>query len=107
MAGAKASHNLMVLNVVSIMREHFRGKGRRVFAENVKLELIAREYYVFPDVMATCNEEDLKNDLIMKHPSIVVEVPPGSAAVYDLNTKLDHHFKPSFLIIFSDKSDRP
>jgi Uma2 family endonuclease len=69
-----------------------------VFAENIKLELLAKGYYVYPDVMVTCNINDLENDLLIKAPVILVEVLSKSTAVYDLHTKLDYYLKlPSLL----------
>lgn len=98
MAGTKASHNLTVLNIATLLRGHFRGKGCRIFAENVKLELISQHYYVYPDVMVTCHPNDLESNLIMKATSILIEVLSKSTAVYDLNTKLDLYLKlPSLL----------
>lgn len=87
MSGATKNHNTMVLNCASLFRNHFKGKGCKVFAEGVQLEKEHRGVYFYPDVMVTCDERDFEEGLKVKFPKIIVEVLSKSTAFQDLNRK--------------------
>lgn len=59
-----------------------------------------KKYYVYPDVIYTCNQEDKQAPLIIRHPSLVVEVLSDSTEAYDLNTKLNYYTKLSSLLYY-------
>lgn len=98
MAGATKAHNLTVLNAAFALRGGFRGRECRVYAENVKLELMPQKFYVYPDVMAVCDPADLQDGLIAKNPVLLIEVLSPGTEAYDRGTKLDAYLKiPSLL----------
>jgi Uma2 family endonuclease len=88
MAGTTMNHNDIVDNVRTFLKEIFRPKGCRIFAENIKVEAIESFYYPYPDVIVTCAPEDINGTYIVKHPSILVEVLSKSSANYDRGFKL-------------------
>lgn len=88
MAGATLNHNRLVQNVTFSLRPHAKKKGCGVFSENVKLEAISGIYYPYPDVMFTCDPNDLKENLFIRRPSLIVEVLSESTALYDHDFKL-------------------
>lgn len=88
MAGTTMNHNDIVDNVRSQLKDFFKPKGCRVFAENVKVEVIKNFYYPYPDVIVTCAPEDIAGTYIVKHPGILVEVLSKSTATYDRDFKL-------------------
>lgn len=88
MAGTTMNHNDIVDNVRSFLKDLFRPKGCRVFAENIKVEAIENFYYPYPDVIVTCAPEDINGTYIVKNPSILVEVISKSSANYDRGFKL-------------------
>lgn len=59
--------------------------------ENVKLELIKNQYYVYPDLMLICDERDKPTQTKMHCPSIIFEVLSDSTEDYDRNTKWKHY----------------
>ena len=77
--------------------------------ENVKLELIPNQFYVYPDLMLTCDEDDIKNEqeTIIKNPVIIVEVLSNSTELYDRNVKMKYYLKmPSlkyYVLVSQDK----
>lgn len=85
--GGTLNHNEIALNVAIFLRNLVRAKGCRVFSENVKLEVIPEEYYAYPDVMLTCDAMDVKAELLVKNPSLLVEVLSPSSEAYDLGGK--------------------
>jgi Uma2 family endonuclease len=88
MAGTTMNHNDIVDNVRTFLKEIFRPKGCRIFAENIKVEAIENFYYPYPDVIVTCAPEDINGTYIVKHPGILVEVLSKSSANYDRGFKL-------------------
>lgn len=93
MAGTTDTHNLIVLRLSSLLLNLLDAKNSkcRVFAENVKLELIRNQYYVYPDLMLACDKRDEETRTIKKYPSIIFEVLSDSTEDYDRNTKWKHY----------------
>lgn len=109
MAGGTLRHQMIVDNLVASVRPQIKGKGCRLMYFDVKLALEMHQKYVYPDLMMTCNKEDL-SDLRktgIQHPSLVVEVLSDSTASYDTLEKKDAYFQvPAlqyYLILSQDK----
>ncbi len=90
-AGITASHTLCVYNITTLMRNHFRPQGCMTLRENVKLEVVAEEFYAYPDVMVTCSERDKQNETLKKDPVLVVEVLSKGTEKYDMDIKLAYY----------------
>lgn len=86
-----ANHNEIIQNTVAMMRPVFRKRGCKIFHENIKLQIIEKGKYVYPDIMLTCDEDDKKSTFIMRHPSLIVEVLSKSTAPYDRSGKLNFY----------------
>ncbi|MDI9365340.1 MAG: Uma2 family endonuclease [Flavobacterium sp.] len=92
MAGGTRNHNRIGANVNNFLSNHFNPKGCETFFNDVKLELQVGNYYVYPDVLLTCDKDD--NDAyLVKRPSLIVEVLSKSTEAYDRSTKLAHYRK--------------
>ncbi|MFA7240108.1 MAG: Uma2 family endonuclease [Sulfuricellaceae bacterium] len=87
MTGAASTHNLININLLSLIREHLRGGPCRVFAIDIKLRVEAANCYFYPDLMVTCSETDRQSRSVMNEPLLVVEILPPSTALYDHNRK--------------------
>lgn len=61
----------------------------------VKVELKAEKFYVYPDVLVSCNENDLANkkETIIKHPIVVFEVLSDSTELYDRDKKKHYYLQ--------------
>jgi Uma2 family endonuclease len=92
MAGGTMRHNLIIQNIATALRS-LRSRGCHVFTENVKLEVVADEYYVYPDVMLTCQAQDLSDNRLARSPSLVIEVLSDSTEAYDRGKKLDRYLR--------------
>ena len=109
MAGGTKLHNEIVNEVFFCLRNKSKKKECKIYTENVKLELEQNNFYVYPDLMLTCNEADLKNnkDTIIRHPSIIIEILSPSTELYDRNIKKKHYLElPSlkyYLLISQDE----
>ena len=109
LAGGTIRHNRISLQMVSSLEKSLKNRKCNIFAGDVKLELIPNQYYVYPDVMLTCDDNDLENDqdTTIKNPSIIVEVLSSSTESYDKSTKADAYRKISslryYILIAQDK----
>src|SRR5689334_5051630 len=69
MAGGTVNHSTIIANLASIIRPHLRGKPCRTLSEGtLKIESVC----YLPDIMVTCNEEDItENKTYIEHPKLV------------------------------------
>jgi Uma2 family endonuclease len=88
MAGTSLNHNEIVQNIAGKLRTEFRPKGCKILVESVKLEVIKRYYYPYPDVMLTCDKEDSNAEYLIKNPILIVEVLSKSTMSHDRIFKL-------------------
>ena len=106
MAGGTKQHNRLVKNVGTLL-DALLEKGCESYNENVKLEVISGSYYVYPDAILTCDPRDLADNLLVRYPSLVVEVLSESTQTHDLGTKLENYLRmPSlqaYVIVYQNK----
>lgn len=88
-AGTSIKHNRIKQNVVYALRSVFLERGCFVLDENLKLEIIENGRYNYPDIMLTCNAQDIDSEFIIKHPSLIVEVLSKSTAQHDKTDKFE------------------
>lgn len=72
MAGGSTNHTTLVTNIAGLLHAHLRRSPCTALAEGtLKVE---NECYL-PDIMVTCNEQDLtENKTYIEHPKLVIEV---------------------------------
>ena len=88
MAGASEEHNLIVINLVSILRPHLRESSCRAFVSDmkVKVKLPSADIFYYPDLLVTCDRTD--NERYFKsNPSLIVEVLSDSTETTDRREK--------------------
>jgi Uma2 family endonuclease len=86
MVGARRVHGLVVLNVVAALKSHLKGTRCRAFVEGMKIQL-ANDAVFYPDVFVTCDEADLKTEMVFRQPTLVVEVLSPSTQAFDRGLK--------------------
>ena len=91
MAGATAIHHQICQNINVALINKFKREGCFVSLEGVRLELVEENFYLYPDIFLTCDEQDKKNNLFKKFPSIIFEVLSESTALYDKGVKLQYY----------------
>lgn len=108
MAGGSLNHNRIIQNVSFSLRKSKRNICD-VFTENVKLELKKGVYYVYPDVMLTCNPFDLRQEKFISHPNLIVEVLSDSTENYDRKHKLKRYKEISsvqyYMLVSQNEAD--
>ena len=87
MAGGSKHHGMLISNLHLILGNHLKGKPCFVFTEmTLKLE----DTCPLPDVMVTCDKNDLaedKNPTYIEHPKLVIEVLSPSTEKDDRGEK--------------------
>ena len=90
MAGSTKNHNNIILNIGVALRTS-KKSGCDIFIDGMILEIEKDEFYVYPDLIYTCNDDIKGSDLFVKHPSIIFEVLSDSTALYDKEVKLKYY----------------
>ncbi len=94
MAGTTKRHNTIVQNITFALRPFARKNGCQTFSENVKQKLRDGERYVYPDVIYTCDSQDLAddNEVIVVSPYLIMEVLSDSTEDSDKMEKRHRYF---------------
>ena len=87
MAGASDSHVTIALNLATLLRNHVRGSGCRVYISDMKARIEKQNRYYYPDVMVSCDERDTENTTFKKFPCLIVEVLSDSTEAFDRGDK--------------------
>lgn len=100
-------HSELMINMASVLKTAIRGKGCKVYAETVSLEVEPSGRYFLPDVMLSCDERDLKNRRVKRHPGLVIEILSPGTAKRDRDEKFKAYFSlPSlkyYLLLSQDQ----
>jgi len=107
MTGTSDIHNIISLNIASILRNHLKGSPCRVFMADVKAKLDQSDAYYYPDVMVSC--EKSPNPYFREQPSLIVEVLSPTTAKFDAGDKRrDYQSLPSlqeYVLVSTDCMD--
>jgi Uma2 family endonuclease len=85
MVGSTERHNMIALNLASLLRQHLRGRGCRVFVSDMKVRV--DDVFYYPDVMVVCGSPT-PMALFQTDPIIIAEVLSDSTESRDRLEKL-------------------
>ncbi|MFB2936132.1 Uma2 family endonuclease [Aerosakkonemataceae cyanobacterium BLCC-F154] len=91
MTGGTIPHNEIALNFYTALRPHLRQRGCRANVSDVKVQANQNSRYFYPDLVVTCDPEDLKSREFVQHPKIIVEVLSPGTANYDRGDKFKYY----------------
>lgn len=77
----------IALNCATLLRNHLRGSGCRVYISDMKAQIQTLNRYFYPDIMVTCDPRDLENRTYKQHPQVIVEVLSDSTEAFDRGDK--------------------
>ncbi|MCU0545782.1 MAG: Uma2 family endonuclease [Oscillatoriaceae cyanobacterium Prado104] len=107
MAGSSIPHNDLALNFYRNLYPHLRSRGCRANVSDVKLQLNFQSSYYYPDVIISCDPEDVNSRKFIQNPKIIVEVLSRSTSAKDRDEKFTAYLKiPSlqeYILIDSEK----
>ncbi|HYW18037.1 MAG TPA: Uma2 family endonuclease [Nodularia sp. (in: cyanobacteria)] len=107
MTGGTIPHNDIALNFYTALRPHLRSKGCRVNVSDVKVQVTPRTPYYYPDLIVSCDPQDLKAHKFIQYPRIIAEVLSPETSAKDRGEKLSDYLKmptlQEYLLIDSEK----
>jgi Uma2 family endonuclease len=81
MTGGTIPHNDIALNFYTALRPHLRSRGCRVNVSDVKVQVSSKSPYYYPDVVVSCDPQDINARKFIQNPKIIAEVlSPGTSA---------------------------
>lgn len=91
MTGGTIPHNDIALNFYTALRPHLRPRGCRVNVSDVKVQASQNNRYFYPDLVVTCDPQDLQARDFLQSPKIIVEVLSPGTENYDRTKKLKYY----------------
>jgi Uma2 family endonuclease len=68
MTGGTIPHNDIALNLYTALRPHVRSRGCRANVSDVKVQVTPKSPYYYPDVIVSCDHQDLNARKLFKIP---------------------------------------
>ncbi len=87
MTGGTLNHSEIASNFTTILKNHLRGSGCKVFNSDAKVQILESNSYLYPDVSFTCDDRDRRATKFISHPCLVVEVLSPTTEAYDRGDK--------------------
>ncbi|MDR2213689.1 MAG: Uma2 family endonuclease [Pseudomonadales bacterium] len=108
MTGATKRHVMVAGNAYMALRQHLAGTPCRTYMADVKVAAATANKFFYPDVVVTCSEADHQDRLIVREPTLIIEVLSPSTAGHDLFKKFRHYQDTPSLreIAFIDPDER-
>ncbi|MGB3559078.1 MAG: Uma2 family endonuclease, partial [Geitlerinemataceae cyanobacterium] len=97
MTGGTLPHNSIALNFYTALRPHLRQRKCQAYVSDAKVKASQNSRYFYPDLVVTCDFDDLKARDFIEHPSIIVEVLSPSTESYDRGHKFKYYRQISSL----------
>jgi len=90
--GGTLNHNEIAVNLLTLIKNHLRGKGYRVLGSDAKLMTGSGIYY-YPDVVVTCDDRDRFARDFLQYPTIIVEVLSPNTEARDRGIKQQNYMR--------------
>ncbi|MBE9206386.1 Uma2 family endonuclease [Nostoc sp. LEGE 06077] len=107
MTGGTIPHNDIALNFYRTLYPHLRARGCRINVSDVKVQFDAKSIYYYPDVIVSCDSQDLNARKFIQNPTIIAEVLSPGTSSKDRGEKFTNYLTiPSlqeYLLIDSEK----
>jgi Uma2 family endonuclease len=83
------------LNTAYALKTQLNGSDCDVFAMDVKAEIVPKGKYLYPDILLTCDRDDLENEgeMMVRSPKLIVEVLSENTEDRDRNDKFKSYIK--------------
>jgi Uma2 family endonuclease len=87
MTGGSLPHNQIALNLYNSLRPHLKSRGCRSYVADAKVRATEINAYFYPDLVVTCNSQDLNARDAIESPTLIVEVLSPGTSNYDRDDK--------------------
>ncbi len=92
MAGASDAHVTIAGNLFTLLRNHVRGSGCRVYISDMKVRIESLNRYYYPDIIVSCDRRDLETSTYKRFPTVIIEVLFDSTEAFDRGDKFAGSF---------------
>jgi Uma2 family endonuclease len=72
MAGSAKNHNNIILNIGISLKTN-KKSGCDVFIDGMKQEIEKNQFYIYPDLIYTCNDNLKGDEVYVKNPFIILK----------------------------------
>lgn len=107
MTGGTIPHNDIALNLYRPLYSHLRPRGCRVNVSDVKVRVSSKSPYFYPDLIVSCDRQDLNAHKFIQNPKLIVEVLSPSTTSKDRGEKFRYYLGmptlQEYLLIDSEK----
>ncbi|BAZ32676.1 hypothetical protein NIES4074_51820 [Cylindrospermum sp. NIES-4074] len=107
MTGGTIPHNDIALNFYTALRPHLRSRGCRVNVSDVKVQVSPQSPYFYPDVIVSCDSQDLNARKFIQNPRLIAEVLSPGTSGKDRDEKFTYYLKiptlQEYILIDSEK----
>ena len=107
MTGGTIPHNDIALNLYTALRPHLRSRGCRVNVSDVKVQVSPKSPYYYPDVIVSCDPQDLNARNFIQNPKLIVEVLSPGTSAKDRGEKFTYYLSTptlqEYILIDSEK----
>jgi Uma2 family endonuclease len=90
MTGGRLDHNEIAINLITLLRNHLRGKNCRVLGSDAKVLTPSGVYY-YPDVVVSCDDRDRPARDFLQYPCLIAEVLSPSTESRDRGQKFRNY----------------
>jgi len=93
MSGGSMQHSRLAMNISAELYNALRGSNCEVFTSDLRVRVMPRRMYAYPDVTVVCGTPQLADDRqdILVNPAVIFEVLSPTTEKYDRGAKFRHH----------------
>jgi Uma2 family endonuclease len=107
MAGSSDDHASIVGNTLMALTPFVRGRGCRIYPQDVKAKIQGRSRFYYPDLLVTCDPRDLEDKYVKRHYKLIVEVLSESTEAFDRGKKFEDYRRSDaleeYLLVAQDR----
>jgi len=107
MTGGTLAHNDITLNLYRTLYPHVRSRGCRINVSDVKVQVSTNSPYYYPDVVVSCDPQDLNARKFIQRPKLIAEVLSAGTSAKDRGEKFANYLTiptlEEYVLINSDK----
>lgn len=93
MTGGTIPHNDIALSFYRALYPHLRSRGCRVNVSDVKVQVSSNGLYYYPDVVVSCDPQDLNARKFIQNPKLIAEVLSPGTSGRDRGEKFKNYLK--------------
>lgn len=110
MTGASRKHNLITINIASMLHSQLRGRPCEAYANDMRVKAAKARSYFYPDLTVVCGQPELEDghfDTLL-NPTVLVEVLSPSTEAFDRGGKFTRYRRiaslQEYLLVSQDQA---